>query len=277
MVIMAIPSKFNAYTTNACEPTTPPIKKMSGGFKLWSELSEIGDFLHIPVSNNLYDEGEHFQHINYKPGEHVYFIGQPFETLYLVNSGFLKSVLYDDIGNEQVLSFPMQGDVLAIDSLHTHCHNSEAIALADCNMIKLPYNILIKLSHHSEQVEQAIFDFFSKELMNQQMRLSILAKSRAQARVVQFLLFMSERFLSLGYSKNEFNLRMSRGEIGSYLGINLETVSRVLSSLNASGVISVHQKQVRIHDMDALRNLQFSSRCSISQEHKTLQNPDETL
>jgi len=237
------------------KPTTPPIKNVPGEFKLWSELAEIGDFLHIPASNNLYDESEHFQHINYKPGEHIYFIGQPFEALYLVNSGFLKSVLYDDFGNEQVLSFPMQGDVLAIDSLHTHCHNSEAITLAECNIIKLPYNKLIKLSHHSEQVEQAIFAFFSKELVDQQGRLSILAKSKAQARVVQFLLFMSERFLSSGYSGNEFNFRMSRCEIGSYLGINLETVSRVLSSLTASGIISVHQKQVRINDMDALHNL----------------------
>lgn len=251
--------------TNSCAkhgPANPVINNASDEFKLWSHLSEIGDFLHINISGSLSDENDLFQHVQYKTGQHIYFLGQPFESLYLVNSGFLKSILYDDSGNEQVLNFPMSGDVLAIDSLHTTCHNSEAVALADCNITKLPYRKLMKLSHDSEQFEQAVFGFFSKELVNQQIRLSILGKSKAQARVVQFLLLLSDRFVALGYSGNEFNLRMSRYEIGSYLGITLETVSRVLSSLNESGVISVHQKQVCIHDIDALRNLQSSPQCN---------------
>lgn len=241
--------------------TNSTIGKTPGEFKLWSGLSEIGNFLHMKLSNSLFDGDERFQHLNYKAGQHIYLLGQPFKSLYLVNSGFLKSVLYDDFGNEQVLNFPMQGDVLAMDSLHTACHNSEAIALADCNIIKLPYGQLIKLSHHSEQVERALFRFFSKELESQQMRLSILGKSKAEARVVQFLLLLSNRFLALGYSGTEFNLRMSRSEMGSYLGLTLETVSRILSSLNESGVISVHQKKIYIHDVDALHNLQCSSHC----------------
>lgn len=242
----------------------PAFNRPLGKLKLWSHVSEIGDFLRVQLSSNLGDQDDRFQHINYKAGQHIYLLGQPFESLYLVNSGFLKSVLYDDLGNEQVLDFPMSGDVLAIDSLHTNYHNSEAIALADCNIIKLPYRNLIKLSHRSEQVERAVFGFFSKELMNQQIRLSLLGKSKAEARVAQFLLLLSNRFLSLGYSGNEFNLRMSRCEIGSYLGIKLETVSRVLSSLNESGLISVRQKKIAINDIDALRNLQSpsSSHCS---------------
>lgn len=234
--------------------------KAPNDLKLWSSSSEIGNFLHIHIAKNACDENDHFQHINYKTGQHIYSLGQRFESLYLVNSGFLKSILYDDAGNEQVLSFPMQGDVLAIDSLHTRHHNSEVIALADCNIIKLPYSKLIRLSHHNEQFEQAVFSLFSKELMSQQTRLCILGKSKAEARVVQFLLLLSNRFSSLGYSGNEFNLRMSRCEIGSYLGITLETVSRVLSSLNESGIISVHQRKVHINDIKALNNLQSSSR-----------------
>jgi len=260
-------STDSSLCTNSCAKhgsIHSAIHQVPGEFKLWSHVSEIGDFLRIQPSINLDGDGDRFQHINYKAGQHIYFLGQPFDSLYLVNSGFLKSILYDDFGNEQVLNFPMAGDVLAIDSLHTNYHNSEAVALADCNIIKLPYRNLIKLSHHSEQFERALFGFFSKELVSQQTRLSILGRSKAEARVVQFLLLLSNRFLSLGYSGNEFNLRMSRCEIGSYLGIKLETVSRVLSSLNESGLISVHQKKVYLNDIDALRNLQSQSYSSCS-------------
>jgi CRP/FNR family transcriptional regulator, anaerobic regulatory protein len=260
--MLSINSSIHTKSRATHERVSPAIHRLPGEAKLCSHLSEIGDFLHIQISDELSDEYDSFQHINYKAGQHVYFLGQPFESLYLVNSGFLKSVLYDDFGNEQVLNFPMQGDVLAIDSMHTNCHNSEAIALDDCNIIKLPYRRLLTLSQHCAQFEQAIFGFFGKAVESQQTRLSILGKSKAEARVVQFLLLLSNRFLSLGYSGSEFNLRMSRYEIGSYLGLTLETVSRVLSSLNESGVISVHQKKVYIHDFDALYSLQSSSQCS---------------
>lgn len=223
--------------------------------KLWSNLAEIGELLNMPMPQAIYHENDHFQHLNYKMGQRIYTLEQKFDALYFVHSGFLKSVLFDEFGNEQVLNFPMRGDILGIDSIHTEHHNSEVVALSDCNVIVLPYKKLIELSHNHIHVEQTLFGLISKELAHQQVRLSMLGKTSAEARVAQFLVLLSDRFHSLGYSRNEFNLRMTRNEIGSYLGITLETVSRILSALNEQGTISVHQRKVQINNIDALKNL----------------------
>jgi len=223
--------------------------------KLWSSLSDVGEFLHTSAPQMMQHEKISFQHLHFKAGQRIHTLGQEFDALYLVNSGFIKTVLFDENGYEQVLNFPMKGDVLGMDSMHAHEYASEAIAMSDCDIILLPYKTLISLSRSHEQLEQAIYSLLSRELARQQQRLSMHGTSSAEARVGKFLLALSERFYSLGYSKSTFNLRMTRNDIGSYLGLTLETVSRTLSALNELGVISVCQRQITIKDATALRNL----------------------
>lgn len=223
--------------------------------KLFSNLAEISGFLHIQLPPILCHQNEYFEHISCPVGQRIYTVTQKFETLYLVNSGFLKTVLFDEFGHEQILNFPMKGDILGIDSLHSECHCSEAVTLSDCNLIVLPYRKLLELSHDYIQIEEALMKFISKELAQQQARLTMLGKTSAEARVAQFLVLLSEKFSLLGYSKNEFNLRMTRNEIGSYLGMTLETVSRIFSLLNELGIVSVHQKKICIHNLDNLKKL----------------------
>ena len=163
--------------------------------------------------------------------------------------------MFDEFGNEQVLCFPMRGDILGLDSVHSSCYEFEVVALSDCNLIIVPYKKLIDLSRSHAQVEHALFDMLSRELATQHVRMSMLGKISAHARVCMFLIMLSERFEELGYSKNEFNLRMTRQEIGSYLCITLETVSRILSSLKENGIIHVHQRRICIHDLKQLRKL----------------------
>jgi len=230
----------------------PASTSRTGHSKLWSDLTEIGEFLHTSAPKAMQNEKALFQHLQFKAGQRIHSLGQNFDSLYLVNSGFIKTVLFDENGDEQVLNFPMKGDVLGMDSIHTDCYSSESIALSDCDIILLPYKTIIGLSRTYEQLDHAIFNLMSRELARQQLRLSMHGTTSAEARVAKFLLSLSERFYALGYSKSSFNLRMTRNEIGSYLGLTLETVSRTLSALNEIGLLTVNQRQICINDAHAL-------------------------
>ncbi|MFZ6755717.1 helix-turn-helix domain-containing protein [Undibacterium sp. Ji50W] len=222
---------------------------------LWSNLQEVCELLRIPAPAASADEEQLFQHVRFKAGQRVHTIGQDFETLYIVNSGFLKTVLIDEYGNEQVLSFPMKGDLLGIDGIHNLHHASEAVALSDCDIILLPYKTFSALGRCYAELEQAMFSVMSRELVREQLMIGMLSALSAEAKVARFLTNLGERFSLLGYSGKSFNLRMTRHEIGSYLGLTLETVSRTLSAFNELGLISVDQRQIALLDIHALKTL----------------------
>lgn len=222
---------------------------------LWSTLHDVCELLHIPTPVSANSEDGLFQHVRYKAGQRIHTIGQHFENLYIVNSGFLKSVLIDEYGNEQVLSFPMKGDLLGIDGIYTQRHASEAVALSDCDVILVPYKTFSALGRTYAELEQAMFSAMSRELVREQAMISMLSALSAEAKVARFLTNLGERFGQLGYSNKVFNLRMTRHEIGSYLGLTLETVSRTLSAFNELGMITVDQRQIGIIDPIALKTL----------------------
>ncbi|MFZ6709176.1 helix-turn-helix domain-containing protein [Undibacterium sp. TC9W] len=222
---------------------------------LWSNLREVCELLRIPTPAASADEEVLFQHVRFKAGQRIHTIGQDFDTLYIVNSGFLKTVLLDEYGNEQVLSFPMKGDLLGIDGIHNQHHASEAVALSDCDIILLPYKTFSALGRTYVELEQAMFSVMSRELVREQIMIGMLSALSAEAKVARFLTTLGERFSQLGYSGKSFNLRMTRHEIGSYLGLTLETVSRTLSAFNEMGLISVDQRQIALNDVPALKTL----------------------
>jgi CRP/FNR family transcriptional regulator len=223
--------------------------------KLWSNLKELCDLLHIPSAHAVADEEFLFQHVQFKTGQRIHTIGQAFDTLYIVHSGFLKTVLIDEFGNEQVLSFPMKGDLFGVDGIHTRRYASEAVALSNCDLILLPFKKFTALGRAHIELEHAMYGVMSRELVREQGMVSMLGALSAEARVARFLVSLSERFADMGYSSKLFNLRMTRHEIGSYLGLTLETVSRTLSAFNEIGLITVDQRSIGIKDVDALRTL----------------------
>lgn len=223
--------------------------------KLWSNLKELCDLLRIPAATSVTDEEFLFQHVQFKTGQRIHTIGQPFDTLYIVHSGFLKTVLIDEFGNEQVLSFPMKGDLFGVDGIHTKRYASEAVALSNCDLILLPFKKFTALGRAHVELEHAMYSVMSRELVREQAMVSMLGALSAEARVARFLVSLSERFAEMGYSSKLFNLRMTRHEIGSYLGLTLETVSRTLSAFNEIGLISVDQRSIAIKDADALKTL----------------------
>jgi len=223
--------------------------------KLWSNLKELCDILRIPSAAVHTDEELLFQHVQFKTGQRIHTIGQPFDTLYIVHSGFLKTVLIDEFGNEQVLSFPMKGDLFGVDGIHAKRYASEAVALSSCDLILLPFKKLTALGRANVEFEHAIYSVMSRELVREQSMVSMLGALSAEARVARFLVSLSERYADMGYSSKLFNLRMTRHEIGSYLGLTLETVSRTLSAFNEIGLITVDQRSIGIKDPDSLKTL----------------------
>ena len=225
--------------------------------KLWSSLKELCDVLRIPTSSaSLVDDEELlFQHVQFKTGQRIHTIGQPFDALYIVHSGFLKTVLIDEFGNEQVLSFPMKGDLFGVDGIHARRYASEAVALSSCDLILLPFKKLTALGRIHFELEHAIYSVMSRELVREQAMISMLGALSAEARVARFLVSLSDRYAEMGYSSKLFNLRMTRHEIGSYLGLTLETVSRTLSAFNEIGLITVNQRSIGIKEPDALKTL----------------------
>lgn len=223
--------------------------------KLWSNLKELCDLLRIPAAPSVTDEEFLFQHVQFKTGQRIHTIGQPFDTLFIVHSGFLKTVLIDEFGNEQVLSFPMKGDLFGVDGIHNKRYTSEAVALSNCDLILLPFKKFTQLGRSYVELEHAMYSVMSRELVREQGMVSMLGALSAEARVARFLVSLSERFAEMGYSSKLFNLRMTRHEIGSYLGLTLETVSRTLSAFNEIGLITVDQRSIGIKDLEALRTL----------------------
>ena len=242
------------------DPSSPALSSSSdAGWqrqgKLWSNLKELCELLRIPAVSSVGDEELLFQHVQFKTGQRIHTIGQPFDTLYIVHSGFLKTVLIDEFGNEQVLSFPMKGDLFGVDGIHTRRYASEAVALSNCDLILLPFKKFTALGRAHPELEHAMYSVMSRELVREQAMVSMLGALSAEARVARFLVSLAERFGDMGYSNKVFNLRMTRHEIGSYLGLTLETVSRTLSAFNEIGLIAVDQRSICIKDAEALRTL----------------------
>lgn len=221
--------------------------------KLWSNLKEVCDLVRIPAT--VTNDDFHFQHVQFKAGQRIHTIGQPFDMLYIVYSGFLKTVMIDEFGNEQVLAFPMKGDMFGIDGIHHRHYTTETVALTNCDVVLVPFRTFVSLGRTYPELESAIYAVVSRELLREQAMISHLGSLSAEARVARFLVFLSERFTEMGYSGKHFNLRMTRHEIGNYLGLTLETVSRTLSAFNAIGLISVDQRVIQIHDLHTLKTM----------------------
>jgi CRP/FNR family transcriptional regulator len=252
MFSTSIPAKNVVYNI------TPPASARSAdphARKLWSSLKDVCKLLGIAFGASVEHEPVQFQHMAVQTGQRVYTMGQPFDMLYVVRSGFLKTVVIDDGGSEQILNFPMKGNLLGIDGLHNKRYPSEAVALSTCDIVCVPFKQLAALGQQHPGLETAIYSILSQELMHEHSMLNTISSLSAEARVARFLVWLSNRYMKMGYSGTQFNLRMTRQEIGSYLGLTLETVSRALSGFKQMGLIEVNQRAIEIKDLYALQTL----------------------
>ena len=236
------------------EPVTPmAYLGLTERGSIWSTLSDVCQLLKLKLDFESDALNAMFQHRCLKPGQHVYRMGQAFEALYVVNAGFLKTVMFDHEGNERVIAFPMKGDLLGSDGISADTHACEVVALTHCEMIVLPFKKLLALGHGSKELEHIIHRLVSRQVTGEHMNLVTLSGLRSDARVAHFLSMQAEHHAALKFSPQSFRLRMTRREIGSYLGLTLETVSRTLSALDTAGIISVDQRSIKILKPEALR------------------------
>lgn len=197
-------------------------------------------------------DGLKFARRRIKEGEVLFHAGQPFAFLYAVRSGTLRTTLATSDGREQVSGFAMAGELLGLDGLAAGAHSTTAVALEDADVCAIPYAQLAQLGAESARMYLTLSRLMSGEIVRERRLMVLLGSLNAEERLAAFLVDISKRMKARGYSASEFHLRMSRADIGSYLGMTLETVSRAFSSFQRQRLLEVDKKHVRIVDRDAL-------------------------
>jgi len=177
----------------------------------------------------------------------LYRAGGPFQCLYAVRSGFFKTSAMLADGRAQVTGFHMMGEILGMGGIDTGHHASDAIAIEDSEVCVIPSARLEEPVMHRE-----LYRAMSRELVRDQGVMLLLGTMSSAGRVAVFLLTLSQRLLARGFSARDFHLRMTRQEIGSYLGMSLETVSRIFSRFDDERLIRVDGKHIRILDIEGL-------------------------
>ena len=188
-------------------------------------------------------------------GASLFHSGDPFSALYAVRYGFFKSFITTSDGRDQVTGFYMAGELIGMDGIGTERHTCTLMALEDSEVCIMPFARIEELSREIEPLQRHFHRMLSREIVRDQGVMLLLGSMRAEERLAAFLLNLSQRFLKRGFSPSEFVLRMTREEIGSYLGMKLETVSRLFSRFHEERLIEVRQKHVRLRDIDGLRAL----------------------
>jgi CRP/FNR family transcriptional regulator, anaerobic regulatory protein len=194
-----------------------------------------------------------------KRGDYLYRAGEQFDAIFAIRSGFFKTDVLIEDGRDQVTGFQMAGELLGLDGISTERHTCNAIALEDSEICAIPFSRLESLSREIHTLQHHFHKVMSREIVRDHGVMMLLGTMRAEARLAAFLLNLSQRFTARGFSHTEFYLRMTREEIGSYLGLKLETVSRAFSRFQDDGLIAVQQKHIRILNLDRLKGLMNSS------------------
>ncbi|AJZ56869.1 bacterial regulatory s, crp family protein [Paraburkholderia fungorum] len=187
-----------------------------------------------------------------KHGDALYRAGDPFQSIYAVRAGSFKTVVMHRDGQEQVTGFHLAGDALGLDGVCAEHHSCDAIAIEDSNVCIIPFHLLEILCREVKAMQHHVHRMMSGEIVRESGLMMLLGTMSAEQRAAAFLLNLSGRLKARGYSPAEFNLRMTREEIGSYLGMKLETVSRMFSKFQRDGLVDTRGKQVRILDLAGL-------------------------
>ncbi len=190
-----------------------------------------------------------------KKGQHLYREGDDFQSVYAVRSGTLKAYKTTDDGREQVTGFYFPGEILGMDGISKNTHASSASTLETSAVCEIPFSSLAKLSALMPNLQRHFFQLMSREITDDQVLITLLSKNSADERVAALLLSISARNARRKLSSTHFRLPMSRVDIGNYLGLTVETVSRVLSRMQKMELLCVDNKEIEILDMPGVRNM----------------------
>jgi CRP/FNR family transcriptional regulator len=190
-----------------------------------------------------------------RKGDTLYDTGDALDALYAVRVGSLKTAVLAEDGREQITGYHMQGDIVGLDGMATDRHVSRAVALEDTEICVMPFDHLESLAQRVPALQHNLRRFLAREISRDQSVMLLLGSMRAEERLAAFLLDLAERYRRRGYSSTQYVLRMTREEIGSYLGLKLETVSRLFSRFQQEGIVRIQGRDVTLLDPSALRQL----------------------
>jgi CRP/FNR family transcriptional regulator, anaerobic regulatory protein len=189
--------------------------------------------------------------------DYLFRAGQARHGLFLVRSGFFKTAIVSEDGREKITGFHIRGDLIGLDALGSATHGCDAMALDVGEVLELPcVELAAKLPLFQEQLTAAL----ARAIRRDWEWMLATSTLNAEQRVITFLLDLAQRQRALGYSARELVLRMTRAELGNFLALQLETVTRALSGLDAQGLIKVDRREIRIVDADALQVMIGASR-----------------
>ncbi|UUJ42334.1 helix-turn-helix domain-containing protein [Pseudomonas extremaustralis] len=195
------------------------------------------------------------QRFKVKKGAALYRAGHQLRSLYAVRAGSFKTNVLSNDGREQVTGFQMPGETLGLEAISTDQHTCNAFALEDSEVCPIPFSQLERLARELPSLQHNLNKRLSREIVQNHEMLMMLGNMNSDERLAAFLLNMSQRLNMRGYSSREFVLKMHRNEIGSFLGLRLETVCRSIANLREHGLVEVTRRNVKIHNMDGLKQL----------------------
>ena len=190
-----------------------------------------------------------------KRGTTLFRNGEKFTSLYAIRTGFFKTCVASEDGRDQVTGFQMAGEVMGLDGIVNDHHTCDAVALEDAEVCIMPFERIEELSREITSLQRHIHKILSREIVRENGVMLLLGSMRAEERLAAFLVNLVQRLHARGFSQSELVLRMTREEIGSFLGLKLETVSRTFSKFVDDGIVEVKQRHVRILNTEALREI----------------------
>ena len=195
------------------------------------------------------------QRFKIKKGTALYRTGAPLRSLYAVRVGSFKTSMVSVDGREQVTGFQIPGEMLGLDAISADIHACSAFALEDSEVCPIHFAQLEKLSQSLPSLQHNLNRLLSREIVRDQTMLMLMGNMNSDERLAAFLLNLSQRLSIRGYSPKDFVLKMRREEIGSYLGLRLETICRGIAHLRDLNLVDIAGRNVKIQDMEGLKQL----------------------
>lgn len=190
-----------------------------------------------------------------KKGQLLFSQGQALSAIYAISTGSFKTRILHEDGRSQITGFQLSGEMMGLDAISEERYACDAIALEDSTVCKIDYDSLANLESEISRLQRSFNKTLSAEIVRDQTIMLLLGSMRAEERVAAFLVNLSQRFHDRQQSATELVLKMTREDIGSYLGLKIETVSRVLSRFAEEGLIAVQGRLIVITDINALLSL----------------------
>ncbi|MEI7916177.1 MAG: fumarate/nitrate reduction transcriptional regulator Fnr [Methylophilaceae bacterium] len=246
---------------------TTPKKMIDSNFKVACSSCNLRE-LCMPVGLEISDMKKLDEVVatrkQVKQGQLLFGNGDPFTSLYAIRTGFFKTCVSNEDGREQVTGFQMAGEIIGLDGIVTDHHSCNAVALEDAEVCIMPFANVEELSREFPVLQRHVHKIMSREIVRENGMMMMLGNMRAEERLAAFLLNLVQRLHARGFSQSEMILRMTREEIGSYLGLKLETISRTFSKLSEDGIIEVKQRYVKILAPEELRKIYNPQPCQTS-------------